>query len=60
MPCRVGLIASFKSYTEPLLNFCEVDVTKKAGSEGGDPYIVLREMEGLVFKEDYSEEKVEG
>ncbi len=46
-------------YSEPLLKFFEVDITKKAGSEG-DGYIILKDVDGLTFEREYFEEEMLG
>ncbi len=53
------IISSFENYNEPLLNIFEVEITKKAGSED-DPYIILRQVEGLTFAADYSKQEKSG
>ncbi len=42
------ITSEFEDYSEPLLKFFEVDVTKKTGMEG-DAYIILKNVSGLTF-----------
>ncbi len=53
------ITSSFENYNEPLLNTFEVEITKKAGSED-DPYIILKQVEGLTFAADYSKQEKSG
>jgi hypothetical protein len=53
------ITASFENHDEPLLNTFEIDITKKSGSEG-DPYVILKDMEGLTFAGDYSQQEKSG
>ena len=48
----------YPDYQQPLLKTFDLRIVKAEGS--GNAYIIMRDMSNLLFKEDYSQEKVDG
>ncbi len=47
------LSAQYENSEEPILKIFELDITKK--NETSNPYLIIKKMNNLTFKEDYSE-----
>ncbi|MCX6746554.1 MAG: PKD domain-containing protein [Candidatus Pacearchaeota archaeon] len=51
--------AVYEKYDEPVLKVFEITVSKK-GESTGNPYLIIRSMENLLFEGDYSEKQQSG
>ncbi len=52
------LSVKYEDYKEPLLSVFELDIKEKG--EVKNPYLIIQNLGGLTFKEDYSEREEEG